>query len=398
MDSGIARIIELPPFGPLPFAHGSQSATARALACGHSRAGHARAGTRRQSRLTLISAVLALACVSACRPGERPYRVVDSEFMKFEELFSPLDTVRLDAAVLIGSMRFVDVSARGEFLITDDRAKAFHVFAATGNHVHTFTVGACNPEDSGLLQSARFLRDGSLIAATSRGVYALNPDGSCRKRLLELPATHASFCERQDLVYFLHDRFGTPRILAWSLELGIVEEYDLRMPEFPTFTAVSRGRIGRSMACFERGVFYRHAESMDAEPLWPGNELVTHRPTFFRPLRRDLITTDDMGARTDDVIELLRESTTLSGIFVLDEHHRLLTYQPWRETAFNIVNMELQTSVSTAPNLRLALAKHGLLYARGDYESLPSGEVGNQMIEIWQFHPFESAQGEVANH
>ena len=86
--------------------------------------------------------------------------------MEFEDLFRPVDTVRLDASVLIGTIGFVDVSGQGDFLITDDPIKAFHVFTASGDHVHSFSVSQCNLDDDGFLQSARFLEDGGMISAT----------------------------------------------------------------------------------------------------------------------------------------------------------------------------------------------------------------------------------------
>ena len=362
----------------------------RRLAQGRPRPGIACIAIRGQVRVGLVALFLALTCISACRPSGQSYRVVDSEFMEFEELFSPEDTVRFDASVLVGSMSFVDLSDQGDFLITDDQMNAFHVFSPSGNHVRTFTVSQCNPEDSGLLYSARFLEYGSVVAKTSSGTYALNADGSCIKRLLELPSIRPSYCEWRGHTYFLNTSLSPPRIYAWSLDSGIVEEYDLRMPAFPSITSAYRGIVGRELACFEQGVFFRYAESSDAEPLFPGHAPVLHRPTFFRPIRRDMIRTDDMGARADDVLELMREATFSSGIFELDESHRLVKFHTWgRETQINIVNMETETSVSSITELLLEVAEHGILYVSGDYESLPSGEVGNQMLEVWRFIPFE---------
>lgn len=350
---------------------------------------HACTAIWRQYRPALAACILA--CVSACGPAERSYRVVDSEFMEFEDLFSPVDTVRFDASVLIGMMRFVDVSDQGDFLITDDQMKAFHVFTASGDHVHSFSVSQCNPDDSEYLLSARFLEGGDMIASTANGVYAFHADGSCKKRLLGATVDGASFCERQDHVYFMEPNFRPPRIYAYSIESGTVRDHDLREPEFPMVTMVKMGMIGRQIACFDRGVFFRYPESSDGEPLFPGNDPVMHRPTFYRTPRRDLIRTDDMSARIDDLMELGREATYSSGIFELDENHRLVTFESpsSREEPLSIINMETQTSVSSGTDLPFELAKHGLLFVRGDYEPLSSGEVGNQMLEIWQFHPFE---------
>ena len=316
--------------------------------------------------------------------------------MDSEDLFRPADTVRFDASVLIGSMRFVDVSAQGEFLITDDVSKAFHVFSSSGNHVHTFTAYQCNPEDRGHLLSARFLTGGRMIATTSSGVYAFNADGSCEKRLLEITANRPSFCEWRGSAYFLVLNLPTPKIYAYSIESGVVRDYDLRKPKFPGVTSVKRGRIGRQIACFDHGVFYRYPESSDGEPLFPGNAPVIHRPTFYRPPQRDMKKIDDMGPRMDDLMELSREATYTSGLFELDEIHRLVTFETSRyRTPLNIVNTETQTSVSTVTDLRFKLAKHGFMYVLGDFEPLPSGEVGNRMLELWRFSPFEAPHDEV---
>lgn len=369
---------------------------ARALAPGRRICGSESTATSKQPRLALAACVLALACVSACQRDGNSYRVVDSDFMEFEDLFSRVDTVRFDASVLIGSMTFVDVSDRGEFLITDDQMKTFHVFAASGEHVRSFTASACNPEDHGFLQSARFLEDGSMVAATSSGTYAFNADGSCKKRLLEIPPMRPSFCEWRGHTYFLNTSLSPPRIYAYSMESGIVREHDLRAPKFPRLTATKLGQVGREIACFNQGVLYRYPESSDGEPLMPGDDPVMHRPTFYRAPQREMLITDDIGARIDNLRQLAREATYSYGIFELDESHRLVAFETTPDRSLNIVNMETQTSVSTITDLRLKLAKHGLLYVGGDNEPLPSGEVGNQTLETWRFRPFESSHAEVA--
>ena len=357
----------------------------------------ARAAFRRRSGLALPACVMALAFAAACQPAEQSYRVVDSQFMEFEELFSPADTVRFESSVLIGTMNFLDISDRGEFLITDGQMKAFHVFAASGNHVRTFAVSQCNPEDVGSPISARFLEDGSVIGSTAYGIYAFNVDGSCRKRLVELSPNNPSFCQWRDLVYFLNSRLRPPSVYAYSMESGIVEEHDLRMPEFPGLTNVYRGTRGRGIACFAEGVFYRYPESSDAEPVWPGRDPVVHRPTFFRAPEADMNTTGGPSAGTADILDVLRESTLLTGIFELDPSHRMVDFRTWRgETPLSIVNTDTQTSVSTVAERRFKLARDGLLYVGRDHEQLPSGEVGNQMLEVWQFHPFEPSNAEEA--
>ena len=350
----------------------------------------------RQPRLALVASALWLACAVACQPRGPSYSVVDAGSMESDDLFRPVDTVRFDASVLIGTMSFVDVSDQGEFLITDYVTKVFHVFTASGNHVRTFTAYQCDPEDRGFLLSARFLKGGRMIATTSSGVYAFNADGSCEKRLLEVTANRPSFCEWRGSAYFLEPYLTPPKIYAYSIESGIVRDYDLRKPKFPGVTSVKRGRVGHQIACFDHGVFYRYPESSDGEPLFPGNAPVIHRPTFFRPPQRDMIKTSSGAARMDNLMELSREATYSNGLYALDEIHRLVVFEPLQAgTPLNIVNTETQTSVSTFTDLRIKLAQHGFLYVLGDYEPLPSGEVGNQMLERWRFSPFEASNDEV---
>ncbi len=347
--------------------------------------------------LACVACVVGLVCISACQPAGQGYRVVESDFMKFEDLFTPIDTIRLDASVLIGSISFLDMSDRGQFLVTDSEARAIYVFSSSGRHLRTLEITQCNPEDTGRLLSTRFLKNGSMIATTTQGVYVLNANGSCQKRLLELPPNRPSFCERQDTVYLLNPRVRPlPQLHAYSIESGAVRDYNLKKPRFPRTTGVKRGWPGRAVACFDQGVFYRYAESSDGEPLWPGNDLVLHQPKSYRPPERDL-TSQGMGDIISDLRQLYREFTYSSGIYELDENHRMIRFGYPAEFNLSIINMDTETSVSTVldPDVGISLAKDGLVYSTGDYEILPSGEMGNRMLEVRQFHSFESSHSEI---
>ncbi len=345
-------------------------------------------------RTPLFACILGLACISACQPEEVRYRVIDSSgLVEAEDLFTPVDTVRFDASVLIGTIRFVDISGKGDFLLTDDVMRALHVFTASGDHIRTFKVTQCNPEDNLRPRSAKFLENGNMIAVTSRGVYTFNADGSCKERLPTLIRDNASFCERQDTVYFISpSRRPWPQIHAYSIESGTIRNYDLRVPQFPRTTGVKRGLRGRQIACFERGIFYRYAEDSDGEPLFLDNDPVVHRPMFYRPPKRDATSGNIIG----DLRDLRMEFTYSHGLFELDDDHRLVTFEYPAEANMNIVNMDTQTSVSIATDWWIMLARDGLLYVYGDNELLSSGEVGNKTLEVWQFHPFDLSSTETS--
>ena len=176
-------------------------------------------------RIGSVFRVFWLVCVSACQLSGPQYRVVESDFMEFEDLFIPVDTIRFDASVSIGSFTFLDQSDQGEFLVTDFPMVQLHIFTASGRHVRTFELSGCNLEDSKLPWSARFLKRGGMIVTSSWGVYAFNADGSCKQRLLELPPNRPSFCERQDTIHFMNHRTGLPGFIPIPLNrvlLGIM--------------------------------------------------------------------------------------------------------------------------------------------------------------------------------
>lgn len=349
-------------------------------------------------RVGSVACVFWLVCVSACQFSGPRYRVVESDAMEFEDLFTPIDTIRFDASVPIGRFTFLDQSDRGEFLVTDFPMGVLHIFTASGRHVRTFKTLQCNPEESGLSLSARFLKGGGMIVTTYRGVYAFNADGSCKQQLLEVPSDYPSFCERQDTIYFINHKRRIPQIYAYSLESGIVQDYNLRKPRFPISTAAGIGDMGytrRQIACFDHGIFYRYAESSDGEPLRPGSDPVLFQPRSYRPPERDATARNQNQFRSQ-LQELAREFTYSNGSFELDQSHRMVTFEDSTGVNMNIVNMDTEIGISTTDDqsLDIVLTKKGLMYTLGDRELLPSGETGNRTLEVWQFHPFESSHSE----
>ena len=63
----------------------------------------------------------------------------------FSELFQQVDTIRVDASVLIGEYTFIDVDEAGNLLITDEVSRITHLFSATGRHMKSYSVPDCVP-------------------------------------------------------------------------------------------------------------------------------------------------------------------------------------------------------------------------------------------------------------
>lgn len=315
--------------------------------------------------------------------------------MAFEDLFTAVDTLRLDASTLIGRISFMDVSESGDVLISDAAQKAMYIFSPSGVHVRTFSAMSCDPEKDPEPMSARFLDDGRIVASTVGGTYLFSADGLCEKTVRGWPQGRPSFCDRRDSVYVFDD-YPRPRVLVFSPSLDFVRDHNIPPSEFPSIGRLYFGNLGRAIACFDDEVFYKYPESSDGHSLFSGDNEVVHLPAFFVPPPRDRSRSrnDGRGIRIADVMKILDVSTLTNAIFALDDNHRLVTFStgPLDQSvsgAFSVVNHEMRTSVGILTDRQVPmLAKFGLLYVRGDNEVLASGEVGNPMLEVMRFRPF----------
>ena len=322
--------------------------------------------------MTRVAVSLWLVCVAGCASSDSSHQVVDSVPATFEDLLVPLDTVRLDASVLIGTTDFVDVSSKGDFLIADYMQRTSHVFDASGHHVRSFSTKDCNPEEGARASAGRFLTDGRMVVSTSTGHFLFD----------------------RDSIYFMLHRQRPPQVLVYAVNSGGIRHYDIREPLFPRVTNVMMGVIGRQIACFDHGVFYRFPESSDGEPLWAGPTRVEHRLPYYRAPQRDMGEGGNMKSRIDDLEELSLTATYSTGLYKIDEFHRMMTFDvEYRSmaTAFQIVNIQTQSSVHSETERYILATKNGLFYLQGDYEELASGELGNRMIEVLRFVPLENS-------
>ncbi len=339
-----------------------------------------------------------LACVllvAVCSRPDVPVTVIESEQVEFDDLFTVVDTVRLDASVIIGRISFLDVSTSGNFLVADRGQKALHLFSPSGGHIRTFSTALCNPEKDTTPQSARFLADGRMLVHTLGGTHLFTAEGACVKSVDDWPNHLRSFCERSDSVYVLSRYTPNQRVLVFSASLDFVRDHSIPSSNFPGVTRIFGGTVGREIACLDHGVYYRYPESSDGRPLFGAENAILHKPFFFRPLSRDRSTSgkSGMNARVDEFLEIISEYTLSEGIFALDGDHRMLTFTTKSlnldvPTAINIVSLGARPSMSIFTERRgIRLAKNGLLFLQGDYEVLANGEYGNPILEVLRFTP-----------
>ena len=97
------------------------------------------------------------------------------------------------------------------------------------------------------------------INSQKRGVYALNANGSCKQRLIDIFPNLPSFCEQRDPAYFFDPYAKPPMIYGYSIESGIIQEYELRKPKFPRYTNISRAmRDAKSPALIKISLHLHH--------------------------------------------------------------------------------------------------------------------------------------------
>lgn len=121
---------------------------------------------RRSRRLALIRnptlnlVVIVVFALLGCDSGHRRSAVVVSPLRDFSEVFVAVDTIRLDAAALVGAVHFMDVSDTGELLICDRVTNDFKLFTSQGSFIRTLQTADCSPGTQFAPNSARFIGNG----------------------------------------------------------------------------------------------------------------------------------------------------------------------------------------------------------------------------------------------
>ena len=345
--------------------------------------------------------ILAVAMVVAagCATSDSPLRnTIEPPIAPFGDLFTPVDTIRLDSEVVLGTVDFLDVNQEGHLLIADRISMSAHHFSASGKHIQTYFIGTCQPDhtDEGVWL-ARFIPGGKVVLLGGDGsVAVIDESGDCAATEFRQPIGIEGACAIGDSVLMQpgYLPFLKPEVYAVTRDLEMLDIWQIEKPEFPRLNALYKGFGGRSMACFADGPYYKYAEWSDALPVFSRDNVAQVEPVFFTKRVRDIGRGPDLQAKRDQI----NEYPTNAGILAIDSTTRMIVYTrlpvEWR-----LPDVLLHAGIAVASNVgafpaRTAVvpfwpigAANGYVYRQADHEILPDGDFGNPLILRYKFVP-----------
>ena len=340
----------------------------------------------------LVGMMLLSACSSRV---ERPSEKVEPPLVPFGELFVFADTLRLDDALVVGNIMFMDISRNGHLLLSDWIGNAVHLFDMEGSYQKTFRHDACLPERAGQVSSARFGSDGTFVSMGVGGQIVVF-DALGRRLAADVQAVRSlAGCTIGDTIHMLPAflPFAQRKSVAYSMDLVEIASAKLVPPRFPRLNTVSGGFPGRAMDCFEDGPYYTSYGLADAMPVRATGNRVQIRPAFFDERPSDIPQTESR----QELHEAIRSHSVNSGVYAIDSRTRMVVYlglpDKWHTDsqrpsglgiASNIGHFPARSTLS--PFVPLGAA-NGYIYTLGDSEILPGGDVGNPVVLRYRFVP-----------
>ena len=353
-------------------------------------------------RQGIVLAVV-MVVVAGCATSDSPLRnTVEPPIAPFGDLFTPVDTIRLDSEVVLGTVDFLDVSQEGHLLIADRISMSAHHFSASGKHIQTYLIGTCQPDHADdRVKFARFIGGGRVMLLGGDGSVAVfNESGGCVATEFRQPIGLEGACAIGDSVLMQpgYIPFFNPEVHAVTRDLEMLDTWQIEKPEFPWLNKIYKGFGGLSMACFADGPYYKYAEWSDALPVFSRGSVAQVDPVFFTKRVRDIERGTDLQAKIDEI----REYPTNSGILAVDSTTRMIVYSKlpaeWR-----LPDVLLQKGIAVVSNVgafpaRTAVvpftpigAANGFIYRKADNEILPDGDFGNPLILRYKFVPPQDA-------
>ena len=343
---------------------------------------------RNQVTLLLI-ALMGIGCL----PDSDEIRVVRSQMVPFSELFQSVDTIRVDASVLVGHYTFIDVDGVGNLLITDQGGQITHLFSATGMHLTSYSVPDCVPDEASFLPaSSRFLGGGRIVVMSrGQGAAVFDRGGDCLVGTRLWNMYSKSICTLEDSIFMhLKDPRETTSVSVYDSTLAHLTDIPIRSPRLTMLNLTHNGLPGRSIECFDDGAHYHYIEDMDSWPVRVDNSRIRYQPDFFRRRPNDVSGIPPIGQ--------ILEYPMGMGVFALDKSTRMVPFfqldrewASWSEESGHLIGISVASNTgqfpgrSTISHVIPKSAGNGYLYAEGEHEPLPDGEVGNPILIRYRF-------------
>ena len=347
-----------------------------------------------------ILVLLVALFLTGCQSQESSVHTVRAPTIPFDELFVLEDTVRLDPAVLVGQIAFIDVNPSGEILVTDHQANLTYLFSSSGNHLQSYSALACLPDDVHFYPwSTRFLGNEHVVTTQFAGpAIVFNLDGSCYANTKMLMPYAKAICVKEDSVFAQQvgiQEQATANVYSPMLEK--IEEILIEPPRLISLNTNFAGQRGRTIDCFDDGPYYVYAESMDAIPVRSSSSRIQFRPDFFEWRPEDL---PDAPPHDENMRRRRKEYQSTIAVFALDGSTRMVSYSDlesrWHSGDIN-ADRQLGLSISsnsgqfparsTISSVYPQGAGNGYFYAVDENEMLPDGNYGNPLILQYKFIP-----------
>ncbi|MDE2956825.1 MAG: hypothetical protein OXU68_07470 [Bacteroidota bacterium] len=344
-------------------------------------------------------AYVLVAVVAGCASKQpQPLPVIEPPIVPFAQVFTLADTLRLDSAVVVGGIEYIDVNSDGDILVSDGFAPEAYVFDRRGRAKHTFRPSDCVPSWTGTSGITKWGPHGTAVYRGPVGIVVFNEMGQCAESDTEIGNVRAA-CTIADTIYTLpvYARLIFRKIRAYSMELDKLWAVAAVDPKFPNLNEIVRPNEGFAMACFTDGPYYVTVGSPDARAVWGqgGMQFKVH-PTFFDTRPQDLPLTRD---RDERLRELGSHPVTV-GVIALDAETRLVVYGWLRKKWMTdpqasppgiglgiASNTNLFSAISTVSPVWPFGGSDGVLYSVGETEKLSDGDIGNPVIIRYKFIP-----------
>lgn len=340
--------------------------------------------------------VIVVCALGGCAADGDAVPILESNQMAFDDLFVFEDSIRLDPAVLLGRIMYLDVGSSKEFLVSDYVGQGVCLFSPTGALVGEMVIDECAPGADGFqVSSAVFASETALWRLRGERGYVFDRDGNCleSKKSLEFLRTQA-ICAQGDTIFAWQQASRDGRgVIGFSDQLEPVIQIDLPPPKFPVLSRQYFSGKNRTIACFDDGPWYKMKEDVDARPLQKRSDLIQFKPFFFRSIEEDMLPIGDAGWKKHFANA---KGTWTGGVFELTGSIHLVMYTnipkrfhnpAWKRTrGLSIVDhadysFSASTIVWTAP----LDTRDGYAYFEGAHEQLADGLVGNPVILRYRF-------------